>query len=168
MVPSALLSVVSPIVAIAIAVWGFRRSTKADRLRAFFEVQDRYLAPSVRDGRRVLHQDVADLRPHEVAALDKASLSSAGYALAVMNSVAIACEGGYVERELILRSMGHSFVRTLNAARPLIDHVEKLRGYRPYPAAERLAQQLALTLEVPVPKSTASARTVEGRVDGGS
>ncbi|MFI7700675.1 hypothetical protein [Nonomuraea sp. NPDC049480] len=154
MVPSTLLSVVSPIVAIAIAIWGFRRSTKADRLRAFFEVQDRYLAPTVRDGRRVLHQAVAHRKPHEVAALDKASLNSAGYTLAVMNSVAIACEGGYVERDLILRTMGRSFVSAVKAARPLIDHVEKVRGYRPYPAAERLAQELAIVLGLPTSPTT--------------
>lgn len=78
----------------------------------------------------------------EVAALDRASLSSVGYTLAVMNSIAIACEGGYVERKLIYRSMGRSYVAAMAAAGPYIDYVEDRRGYRPYIFAERLAAQL--------------------------
>jgi hypothetical protein len=142
MTPSVLLTLLSPVVAIAIATWGFRRSSKADRLRAFFELHERYLASDVRAGRRTIHQSIAGRSPGEVAALDRQSLSSAGYALATMNSIAIACEGRYVDRELINRSMGRSFRNVINAAKPYIDHVESVRGYRPYPFAERLAAAL--------------------------
>ncbi|WP_410594046.1 hypothetical protein [Amycolatopsis sp. lyj-23] len=136
---TALLTLVSPLVAAAVAVWGFRRSTKADKLRAFFELQDRYLQADVRAGRRVLHQQIADRGHEEVAGLDRATLSSAGYALAVLNGIAIAVEGGYVERELIIRGMGRSFASAITAARPYIDYVEQVRGFRPYPFAERLS-----------------------------
>src|SRR4051794_23001490 len=121
MLPSVLLSLLSPTVAVVIAVWGFRRATNADKLRAYFEIQDRYLAAEVRAGRRTLHQMVAGRGTDEIANLDKAARDSAGYALAVMNSVAIACAGGYVERDLIMRNMGRSFVTTVTAAQPYID-----------------------------------------------
>lgn len=125
MISSLLLSLLSPLVAVVIALWGFRRSTRADRLRAFFELQDRYLASEVRAGRRILHQVVAGLLPEEIAKLDRQSLNGAGYALAVMNSIAIAREGSYyVDAELITRSMGRSFATAIAAAKPYIDHVE--------------------------------------------
>jgi hypothetical protein len=140
-----LLSLISPVVAVAIAVWGFRRSTQADKLRAFFDVHERYLASEVRAGRRAMHTLIAGRPPEEVANLDPAILSAVGYALAVMNSIAIACESGYVDRELIARSMGRSFSMAITAARPYIDNLENKRGFRPYPFGERLASQLELT-----------------------
>ena len=142
MTNTVLLSLISPVVAIIIALWGFRRSTRADKLRAFFEIQDRYLAGDVRVGRRILHTLIAGRSADEVAQLDPADLSRAGYALAVMNSIAIACEAGYVERDLLARSMGRSFIAAIRAARPYVDHLQEARGFRPYPFAENLAAQL--------------------------
>ena len=95
-----LLSLISPVVAVVIAIWGFRRSSRADKLRAFFEVQERYLASEVRNGRRIMHTLIAGRPPGEVSKLDPDKLSAAGYALAVMNSIAIACEAGYVDQSL--------------------------------------------------------------------
>ena len=138
-----LLDLVSPVVAVVIALWGFRRSTRADQLRAFFEIQDRYLAPDVRAGRSVLHAQIAGKSAEEVARVDASDLSRAGYALAVLNSIAIACEAGYVERDLLGRSMGRSFITAMRAAQPYIDHQQQVRGFRPYPFAENLAFQLA-------------------------
>lgn len=144
-----LLSLVSPVVAVVIAMWGFRRSTRADKLRAFFEIQERYLASEVRAGRRIMHTVIARRPAEEVAGLDPAALSEVGYALAVMNSIAIACEAGYVDRELITQSMGRSFAMAMAAARPYIDHLENTRGFRPYPFGERLAAQLGLIANEP-------------------
>jgi hypothetical protein len=140
--PAVLLTLVSPTVAVAIALWGFRRSTRADKLRAFFEMHERYLAMDVRAGRRLVHEVVQGRSVDEVAALERSVLSSVGYTLAVMNSIAVACEGGYVERRLISRSMGRSYVAAMAAAGPYIDYVEDARGYRPYIFAERLAARL--------------------------
>ena len=136
---STLLALVSPLVAIVIALWGFRRSSRADRLKAFFEMQSRYLAPEVRAGRKHLHVSVAGRSADELAALDDATRSAIGYTLAVMNSMAIACEAGYVDREVVVRSMGQSYARAMTAARPLLDLQEKTRGFRPYIYAERFA-----------------------------
>jgi hypothetical protein len=142
MTPVALLSLISPAVAIAIALWGFRRSRRADKLRAFFESYDRYLAPEARTGRREIYQSVAGRSEGEVAALSREIMTCVGYALAVMNSIAIACDGGYVDRQLIVQSMGRSFTFAVVAAKPYFDYVERVRGYRPYPFAERLAASL--------------------------
>lgn len=139
MTPTVLLSLVSPVVAIIITFWGFRRSTRADKLRAFFEIQDRYLASDARAGRRVLHALIAGKSVDEVAHLDPADLSRAGYALAVMNSIAIACEAGYVEQDLLARSMGRSFSAAVAVAQPYIDYLQQVRGFRPYQFAENLA-----------------------------
>ena len=159
MTSTTLLSLISPVVAVAVAAWGFRRATKADKLRAFFEIQSRYLAAEVRAGRRVMHRKVAGRRPEEIAGLDQADLDSVGYTLAVMNSVAIACEGGYVDYSLIKNNMGRSFATATNAARAYIDRVETIRGYRPYPAAERLADRLAASLRMAVvPPATPNTR----------
>jgi hypothetical protein len=96
---------------------------------------------------------VAGRPADEVARLNPADLSLAGYALAVMNSIAIAREAGYVERDLLARSMGRSFVTTIKAAQPYIDHLEKVRGFRPYPFAENLAAQLSGSDSMPVPST---------------
>ena len=137
--PGALLALVSPLVAVAIAAWGFRRSSKADRLKAYFEMHNRYLAPEVRLGRKYLHVHVAGRQADEVAALDDKTRSAIGYTLATMNAIAIACEARYVDRDVVLRSMGRSFARAMAAARPFLEHQEAARGYRPYAYAERLA-----------------------------
>ncbi|MCK2241594.1 MULTISPECIES: hypothetical protein [unclassified Crossiella] len=136
------LSLLSPVVALLIAFWGFRRSTRADRLRAFFDLHERYLSAEVRAGRRILHQRVAGRSAAELAELDRDSLDRIGYTLAVLNSIAIACAGGYVDRRLVRRSMGRSYAGAIAAAQPYIDRVEALRGFRPYPFAESLAEQL--------------------------
>jgi hypothetical protein len=143
MTSAALLGLVSPAVAIAIAFWGFQRSRRADKLRAFFEVYERYLTKEARTGRREIYQSVAGRSDSELAALSREILTCIGYSLAVMNSIAIACEGGYVDRQLIVRSMGRSFTLAVTAAKPYFDHVERVRGHRPYPFAERLAARLA-------------------------
>lgn len=139
-----LLSLLSPTVAIAIAFWGFRRSTRADQLRAFFEIQQRYLDNEVRSGRGHIHRSIAGLETAEVAAIDPEVLSKVGYTLAVMNSIAIACEGRYVDQAMVRRAMGRSFSAAMRAAEPYIDYVERDRGFRPYSYAERLGSSLAL------------------------
>jgi hypothetical protein len=159
-----LLEFVSPVVAVVIALWGFRRSTRADQLRAFFEIQDRYLAADVRAGRSVLHTRIAGRSADEIAGLDAADLTRAGYALAVMNSIAIACEAGYVERDLLTRSMGRSFITAVGAAQPYIDYLQHLRGFRPYPFAENLALQL----EASSIGSVLAAPDLIGQSGGGS
>ncbi|MGO1052035.1 DUF4760 domain-containing protein [Crossiella sp. CA198] len=136
------LSLLSPVVALLIAFWGFRRSTRADRLRAFFDLHERYLSAEVRAGRRLLHQRVAGRSAEELAELDRDTLDRIGYTLAVLNSIAIACAGGYVDRRLVRRGMGRSYAGAIIAARPYIDRVEALRGFRPYPFAESLAERL--------------------------
>lgn len=139
MSPTVLLALVSPAVAIVIGLWGFRRSTRADKLRAFFELQERYIATDVRAGRRALHRLVKDRSSDEIPMLDQDVLRSAGYSLAIMNAIAIACEGRYVDQDLVARSMGRSFAAAIESAKPYIDYLEKVRGFRPYPFAERLA-----------------------------
>lgn len=145
-----LLSLISPAVAVIIALWGFRRSRRADKLRAFFEIHERYLSHEARAGRRVLHTLVAGRLADEIAQLDRPTQSNAAYALSIMNSIAIACEAGYVERDIIARSMGQSYITAIQAARPLIDYLEHVQGFRPYPFAESLATWLAMTSQVAV------------------
>ena len=134
-----LLALVSPLVAIAIAIWGFRRSTRADKLEAFFRMFERYLAPDVRMGRQLVHRQISGRSVEEIEALDQSIRTSVGYSLAVMNSIAIACEAKYVDSDVVARSMGRSFATTMAAAGPYVDYLEKVRGFRPYPYAERLA-----------------------------
>ncbi|MGW0520007.1 DUF4760 domain-containing protein [Crossiella sp. NPDC003009] len=136
------LSLISPAVAVLVAAWGFRRSTRADRLRAFFDLHERYLSAEVRAGRRILHQLVAGRSAEQLAELDRATLDRVGYTLAVLNSIAIACAGGYVDRKLVRRSMGRSYTSAVAAAQPYLDRVQAQRGYRPYPFAEALAAEL--------------------------
>lgn len=141
------LSLVSPVVAIVIAAWSFRRTGKADRLKAFFEVHNCYLSPEVRAGRRLIHHLTIDPETGDLKEIDRSTKSSIGYTLAVLNSIAIACEGRYVDQALVEKNMGRSFTSTVHAARPFIDSVEQERVYRPYPAAERLAAQFRSALE---------------------
>ncbi|MDX3798045.1 hypothetical protein [Streptomyces sp. AK04-3B] len=139
---SLLIALASPVVAVVIAVWSLRRTSRSDRLRAFFEIQERYLDADVRLGRRLLHREVAGRESDAMAQLSGEAASRIGYALAVMNSIAIACEGKYVDTELVALSMGRSYAGAIEAAKPYIDYVERQRGFRPYPFAERLAVQL--------------------------
>ncbi|MEU5514205.1 hypothetical protein [Streptomyces griseoaurantiacus] len=136
------VALISPVVAVFLAVWNFRGVSRADRLRAFFELQERYLNAEVRAGRGLLHREVAGRGSHEMAVLPPETASRIGHTLAVMNSIAIACEGKYVERDLVARSMGRSYAGAVAAAKPYIDHVEQQRGFRPYPFAERFAERL--------------------------
>lgn len=143
MVATVVLALVSPVVAVFIAIWGFRSTSKSDRLRAFFELQERYLAHEVRVGRRLMHASVAGRTAAEIEALPQQARESIGYALAVLNSIAIACEGGYAAEDMVERSMGRSFAGAVAAAKPYIDALERQRGFRPYPFAERLAARYA-------------------------
>lgn len=139
---SEFLVLVSPSVALAVGIWGFRRSTRADRLRAYFELQQRYLDQEVRAGRRAIHQSISGQKTSSIAMLDDATLRSVGHAMAIMNSIAIAWTGKFVDPSLLEMSMGRSFASAVTAAKPYIDHVEQKRGFRPYPYAERLAAEL--------------------------
>jgi hypothetical protein len=133
------LALVSPAVAILIALFGFRRSRRADQLAAFFQLQERYLAPEVRDGRRLIHQRVSGRPVEDIANIPDDIRTAVGYSLAVMNAIAIACEARYVDRVAVIRSMGQSYSSAVVAAKPYIDYVEKGRGFRPYGYAEGLA-----------------------------
>ncbi|GIJ30723.1 hypothetical protein Vqi01_58850 [Micromonospora qiuiae] len=139
---STLLALTSPLVAIAVAVWGFRRANRADRLRAFFDLYQRYVAPEQRGGRRLLHDQLSGRSTEDLAALPQDVRDQVGATLATLNAIAIACEGGYVETSLISESMGRSYCSTVLAAKPYLDHLEKQRGYRPYQFAERMAHRL--------------------------
>jgi hypothetical protein len=134
-----IFSLVSPLVAIFIALWGFRRSSRVDRVRIFIDMQERYLSERVRDGRREIHSAVKSLTAAEVAQLPSSALSNVGYALAVMNTVGICWQYGYLDEKLLIVSMGRSFRNAVEAARPFIDHSERVRGFRPYAYAERFA-----------------------------
>ncbi|SNS12987.1 hypothetical protein SAMN06265355_111181 [Actinomadura mexicana] len=89
-----------------------------------------------------MHRSLAGLSASEMDAVDKDERDRASYALAVMNSIAIGCQGGYVDRSMVKENMGRSFVTTVRAAREFIDYLEKTRGFRPYGAAEKLAVSL--------------------------
>ncbi|GLW29815.1 DUF4760 domain-containing protein [Actinoplanes regularis] len=132
------LVLASPTVAVLIAMWGFRRSSRADRLAAFFRLHDQYLRPEIRAGRQLIHERIAGRTPEEMRGLSADDRASVGYTLAVMNSIAIACEARYVDLDVVDRSMGRSFRATMRAATPFIDHLEERRGFRPYGYAERL------------------------------
>jgi hypothetical protein len=136
------VALISPAIAILIALFGFRRSKRADKLRAFFDLYERYLSVEHRQGRKTIHTRIKGLDHSEIAGLDSSVLSSVGHTLAVMNAIGIACQGGYVDASLVANGMGRSFAHAIEAARPYIDHVESIRGYRPYPFAERLARDL--------------------------
>jgi hypothetical protein len=161
-----LLALISPVVAVGIAVWGFRRTGRADRLKAFFEMHDRYLAPEMRAGRRLLHQQVANRSTDEIAALDAEVRSIAGHTLAVMNSIAIACDARYVDRSVVTASMGRSFANAMAAAAPFVDYVEGVRGFRPYGYAERLAAEIVKTTRTPVSLPDGLRRAPASEVHG--
>lgn len=105
-------------------------------------MHERYLEADVRSGRRILHQQIANSSAGDIAAMDKNTRMAVGYTLAVMNSIAIACEARYVELRVVDQSMGQSFARAMAAAKPYLDHMEEVRGFRPYVYAERLAARI--------------------------
>jgi hypothetical protein len=133
------LAIISPVVAVMVALFGFRRSTRADRLAAFFQLHERYLAPEIRSGRRLIHEHVSGRSTDDIAQLTGEVRDAVGYTLAMMNSIAIACEARYVDTIVVERSMGSSYSGTVSAAKPYIDYIERNRGFRPYVYAERLA-----------------------------
>ena len=135
------IALVSPIVAVAIAWWGFRRHDRAAELNMLFEMQERYLAPQVREGRRLMHRKIAVGDDGGRSTCSQDELSKIGYALAVMNTIALCAESGQVDEKLLLQSMGQSFTSAVLAARPYIDDVAIRRGFRPYSYAERLAER---------------------------
>jgi hypothetical protein len=138
-----IISLSSPVVAIVIATWGFRASSRSERLRMFFDLQERYLSERVRAGRKIIHTQVAGRTAEEVGACGPDALSMVGYTLAVMNTIAICAESRSIDETLLARSMGRSYATAVAAARPYVDYVESVRGFRPYPYAERLAARLA-------------------------
>jgi len=139
------LALLSPAVAVIVALFGFRRSTRADRLAAFFQLHERYLAPEVRSGRKLIYEHVANRPEADMAKLSEEVRAAIGYALAVMNSIAIACEARYVDVAAVERSMGRSYSGVVTAARPYIDYIEQSRGFRPYIYAEQLATAMGGT-----------------------
>jgi hypothetical protein len=153
------LALLSPVVAVLVALFGFRRSTRADRLAAFFQLHERYLAPEVRSGRRLIYERVARRSEADIAQLPEEVRAAIGYALAVMNSIAIACEARYVDVAAVERSMGRSYSGTVNAACPYIDYIEKHRGFRPYIYAERLASSIGGSIQSPAPTAEQSYDT---------
>ncbi|WP_330455831.1 hypothetical protein OIB37_02480 [Streptomyces sp. NBC_00820] len=134
-----ILALSSPAVAVVIALWGFRRGDRADRLRMLFEIQERYLAQRARDGRRLIHTRLAGRGADGVRTCTREELTSIGHTLAVMNMIAISVESGLVEEKLVQRSLGRSFASAVDGAADYIDHVEHERGFRPYAYAQRLA-----------------------------
>lgn len=141
-----ILSLTSPVVALAIALWGFRRHDRAAELSMLFEMQERYLAPQVREGRKLIHLKIAGDIDEKRSACSREELSTIGYALAVMNTIALCAEIGQIDESLLLQSMGQSFKSAVRAAGSYIDQVAATRGYRPYPYAERLAERFDASL----------------------
>ncbi|SRR5579884_672763 len=134
-----ILSLTSPAVAVVIALWGFKRHDRTTSLRMLFEVQERYLAQRVRYGRKLIHTKLASERGLQECTPEE--LSTIGYALAVMNSIALCAESGQIDTELLRKSMGRSFAQAVAAAGPYFDYVEILRGFQVYPYARRLARR---------------------------
>jgi len=153
------LALLSPVVAIIVALFGFRRSTRADRLAAFFQLHERYLAPEVRSGRRLIYERVAGRPEADIAQLPEEVRAAIGYTLAVMNSIAIACEARYVDIAAVERSMGRSYSGTVHAACPYIDYLAQNRGFRPYIYAERLAVTIGGSAHSPAPTTEQSHGT---------
>jgi len=153
-----ILVFVSPAVAVLIALLGFRRSNKADRLAAFFRLHEQYLKPEVRSGRKILHHAFSGDSPTGYSGMSAEERSAAAYTLAMMNSIAIACSAKYVDRAMVEQSMGRSFASAIAAARPFIDELERQRGVRPYGYAERLAA----TMRAPDRPATRDGRGYQG------
>ncbi|GIF75729.1 DUF4760 domain-containing protein [Asanoa siamensis] len=141
------VAVLSPVVSLCVAVWGFRRTTRADRLKMFLDLQERYLASSARAGRRVMHQCLPGLTEETFDQLTEEQRRDLHHALAVMETIAIAWEAGHVEQSIILNAMGRSFSSAMHKSRSYIDYQAGLRGFRPYPRASRLAGELHRAIE---------------------
>ena len=157
------IALISPVVAILIAFFGFRRSKRADQLAAFFQLQEKYLASEVRVGRRLIYEQVADRPESEIASLSEDVRNVVGYTLAIMNSIAIACEARYVDQTVVARSMGRSYSGGVAAAKPFINYVEKVRGFRPYGYAERMAASMRELTATPIaPEPEEPAHVISG------
>lgn len=135
-------AVSSPLVAVTIFLITLRRTSRLDRIRNLFEMQERYTSEACRTGRRAIHRDVSGRAPEEIAALRTETVGQIGAALAIMNTIAICVQAGYCDRRLMYRSMGRSYVSTLRAAQPFLDRAAQVRGYRAYGYAEELARRL--------------------------
>lgn len=154
------LAVISPAVAVVVALFGFRRSRRADQLAAFFQLHERYLAPEVRGGRKLIYERVSDCSAADIAGLPEEVRTAVGYTLATMNSIAIACDARYVDLAAVRRSMGRSYSGAIAAAKPYIDYIEQNRGFRPYIYAERLAAVIRGPAQLPAP--TEADRAAQG------
>ena len=136
------LALISPLVAVGILVVTLTKSSRSERTRVLFELQERYTSSPCRAGRSLIHSQVSGRSPEEVADLDRTMRDSIGRALAIMNTIAICVQAGYCDQRLLFFSMGRSYVLTVKAARVWLDVGERVRGFRAYEQAERLAGQL--------------------------
>ncbi|SNT29934.1 hypothetical protein SAMN05421812_104338 [Asanoa hainanensis] len=162
------VAVLSPVVSLCVAVWGFRRTTRADRLKMFLDLQERYLASAARAGRRVMHRRLPDLKPETFDQLTEAERGDLHHALAVMETIAIAWDAGHVEQSMILNAMGRSFSSAIRKSGPYIEDQAALRGFRPYQRACRLADELHRAIEAPgrtARKAPRQVRAVQGGVE---
>lgn len=141
--PAIVVSLVSPVVAVIIAVWGVRRSLRSERLKVFFEMQDKYLSERARHGRRLIYTRISADDPEATSRMTVEDRSTIGYALAVMNAIAVCSDLRYTDERLMAAAFGRSYLRAIRAARPYIDQVESERGFRPYKHAERFGERLA-------------------------
>ncbi|MEU6287196.1 hypothetical protein [Streptomyces sp. NPDC046988] len=139
------LSAASPLVAVVIALWGFRRRDRAAELEVLFELHERYLAQRVRDGRRLIHRKLAGRGEEGLRSCTAEELSTIGYTLAVMNTIALCCRSGRLDSRLLQQSLGQSYTRAVNGALSFIDSMETTRGVRPYPYAEWLVRHFSAT-----------------------
>jgi hypothetical protein len=138
-----IISLTSPVVAITISAWTLRRARNAESVRAFLAAQESYLSDRARRGRRIAHSSIANQLPEDDGnLLSQAERDDLGYALAVANTIAVACANNYMPESLVQESIGRSLRNFVIAARPYIDQMERKRGFRPYAAAERLAGRL--------------------------
>jgi hypothetical protein len=140
------LAAVSPAVTLLIALWGFQRTTRADRLKMFLDLQERYLSEPARGGRQLIHQRLPGLDASSYGSLDDDERSHIHHALAIMNTIAIACESRHIDYVMVVRTMGRSFASAIAAARPYIEHQAVARGYPPYQYAVRVADRIAAGL----------------------
>ena len=141
------VAILSPVVSLAVAVWGFRRTTKADKLKMFLDLQDRYLGASARAGRRLMHQRLPELKPETFGQLTTEERTDLHHALAVMETIAIAHEGGHVDQVMILNAMGQSYSSGIRKSQSYIDYQAAARGFRPYQRAARLGRALTKAIE---------------------
>lgn len=141
------LAVLSPVVSLCVAAWGFRRTTRADRLKMFLDLQERYLAPSARTGRRLVHRRLAKLTADTFGELTEDERDDLHHALAVMETIAIACESGHIDQAMILNGMGRSYSSAMRKSQPYIEYQARVRGFRLYQHAARLGSELNRILQ---------------------